>query len=91
MDDAVVRTVRNARKIGEEQFNLFIKERFIDRSKPLTYPLRKNNVFIEHSEQEDRLERQGESGSFEGRLFSVFEAVHSLSNPGWKLRRFLQI
>ena len=44
MDDAVVRTVRNARKIGEEQFNLFIKERFIDRSKPVTYPLKKNNL-----------------------------------------------
>ena len=39
MDDAVVRTVCNARKIGEEQFNLFIKERFIDRSKPVSlYP-----------------------------------------------------
>ena len=43
MDDAVVRTVRDARKIGEEQFNLFIKERFIDRSKPVTSPLKKNN------------------------------------------------
>ena len=44
MYDAVVRTVRNARKIGEEQFNLFIKERFIDRSKPVTYPLKKINL-----------------------------------------------
>ena len=44
MDDAVVRTVRNARKIREEQFNLFIKERFVDRSKPVTYPLKKNNL-----------------------------------------------
>ena len=44
MDDAVVRTVCNARKIGEEQFNLFIKERFVDRSKPVTYPLKKNNL-----------------------------------------------
>ena len=44
MDDAVVRTVRDARKIGEEQFNLFIKERFIDRSKPVTCPLQKNNL-----------------------------------------------
>ena len=44
MDDAVVRTVCNARKIGEEQFNLFIKERFIDRGKPVTYQLKKNNL-----------------------------------------------
>ena len=41
MDGTVVRTVRNARKIREEQFNLFIKERFSDRSKPVTsYPLK---------------------------------------------------
>ena len=44
MDEAVIRTVRNARKIGEEQFDTFIKERFIDRSKSITHPLRKNNL-----------------------------------------------
>ena len=44
MDDAVVRTVRYVRKIGEEQFNLFFKERFIDRSKPVTHPLKENNL-----------------------------------------------
>ncbi|KAK3735626.1 hypothetical protein QZH41_007395 [Actinostola sp. cb2023] len=44
MDAAVVSTVQNVRKIGEEQFQTFIKERFIDRSKPITYPLKKNNL-----------------------------------------------
>ena len=29
MDDAVVQTVVNAKAIGEEQFNLFIKERIL--------------------------------------------------------------
>ena len=43
-NDAVIRTVRDARKIGEEQFNLFIKDRLIDRSKPVTCPLKKNNL-----------------------------------------------
>ena len=42
MDDSVVATVKNARNIGEEQFCLFGKERFIDRSKP--EPLKKNNL-----------------------------------------------
>jgi len=46
MDDTVVRAIRNAGKIGEEQFNLFFKERFIDRSKPVTHPLKKNNLTI---------------------------------------------
>ena len=44
MDDSVVATAKNARKIGEEQFCLFAKERFIDRSKPVTDPLKKNNL-----------------------------------------------
>jgi len=46
MDDTVVRAIRNAGKIGEEQFNLFFKKRFIDRSKPVTHPLKKNNLTI---------------------------------------------
>ena len=44
MDDNVVATVKNAHKIGEEQFCLFVKERFIDRSKPVTDPLKKNSL-----------------------------------------------
>ena len=44
MDDSVVATVKNAHKIGEEQFCLFVKETFIDRSKPVTDPLKKNNL-----------------------------------------------
>ena len=46
MDDTVVRAIRNAGKIGEEQFNLFFKKQFIDRSKPVTHPLKKNNLTI---------------------------------------------
>ena len=44
MDDSVVATVKNAHKIGEEQFCLVVKERFIDRSKPVTEPLKQNNL-----------------------------------------------
>lgn len=44
MDNSVVTTVKNAHKIGEKQFCLFVKERFIDRSKPVTDPLKKNNL-----------------------------------------------
>ena len=36
MDDSVVGTVCNARKIGNEQFNLFLYEKFID-SKQANY------------------------------------------------------
>ena len=44
MDDAVLKTVSNARKIGGEQFNLFVNEQFVDRSKSVMHPLKKNNL-----------------------------------------------
>ena len=42
--DSVVATVKNADEICEEQFCIFVKERFIDHSKPVTDPLKKNNL-----------------------------------------------
>ena len=44
MDDAVMKTVCNVTKIGEEQFTLFFSERFVERSKPVTQPLKKDNL-----------------------------------------------
>ena len=41
MDSTVVNTVRNARKICEEQFNTFIKESLVERNKPITEPIKK--------------------------------------------------
>ena len=44
MDDTVMKTVCNVTKIGEEQFTLFFSERFVERSKPVTQPLKKDNL-----------------------------------------------
>ena len=44
MDDTVVKTVRNVTKIGEKQSNSFANERLVERSKPVTQPLKKNNL-----------------------------------------------
>lgn len=53
MDSSVVNTVRNARKIGEEQFKTFMKERIVERNKPITEPIKKNNLptFNVHSKK----------------------------------------
>ena len=53
MDSTVVNTVRNARKIGEEQFNTFMKERLVERNKPITEPIKKNDLptFNVHSKK----------------------------------------
>ncbi|XP_065060733.1 uncharacterized protein LOC135687992 [Rhopilema esculentum] len=37
----VIETVRNAKRIGEEHFNLFLKERFVEKSKPVSHPIKK--------------------------------------------------
>ena len=44
MDAAVVNSVQKVSKIEEQQFKNFVKERFIDRSKLITDPLKKNNL-----------------------------------------------
>lgn len=43
MDDAVVGTIRNARKRGEEQFQAFVQERFVKRTRPVSDPVKKNS------------------------------------------------
>ncbi len=44
MSNDVVNTVRNVKKIGNEQFQTFVKEQFIDRSTLITEPLKKNKL-----------------------------------------------
>ena len=46
MDDSVVATVKNALKIGEEQFCLFVKERFIDFSTPTKKAVSKDQAKV---------------------------------------------
>ena len=44
MDDTVVKTVHNLTKIGKEQFNSFVNEWFIKRSKPVIQLLKTNDL-----------------------------------------------
>ena len=44
MNDTVVKAVGNEKKTGEKQSNSFANERFVERSKPVTQPLKKNNL-----------------------------------------------
>ena len=44
MNEEVVRTVRTARQLGEQQFKAFLKERLEDKTKLLTAPLKTNNL-----------------------------------------------
>ena len=43
-DETIVNTVMNVVSIGEAQFNTFVQERFINRSKPVTHTIKKNKL-----------------------------------------------
>ena len=78
MDNTVVKTVRSVTKIDEKQSNSFANERFVERSKPVTQPFKKNNLPTFTSTKKETM--KDESGSFEGWLCLIFTALHSLSN-----------
>ena len=44
MDSEVV--VENAYTVGQEQYELFVKERFVDQTKSIKDPLKKNKVQV---------------------------------------------
>ena len=44
MDGCVVDSVKNVVNLGEDQYRSFIKERFVERSKAVTEPLKRNNL-----------------------------------------------
>ena len=43
-DPAVIDTVRQIEKLGEEQYDAFVKERLISQTKPISDPIKKNNL-----------------------------------------------
>ena len=44
MDSNIHRTVENVFKLGKQQYEQFIKEKFVDRTKPITDPIKKNKL-----------------------------------------------
>ena len=43
-DAAVIDTVRQIEKLGEEQYDAYVKERLVSQTKPITDPIKKNNL-----------------------------------------------
>ena len=81
MDHSIVATVKNAHRIGEEQFCLFVKERFPGRSKPVTDPLKKNNLPTLVLQLRWLYRKTMKCQTIERGLFLIWRAVHCLSNP----------
>ena len=45
-DPAVLKTVRIAKRIGQEQFNAFTKERLVDKTKPIEETIHRNKLSL---------------------------------------------
>lgn len=61
VDETVVNTVQNVVKIGEVQFNTFVKKRFINRSKPVTDTIEKNKLSTFNTSSKKVMTREKET------------------------------
>ena len=43
-DPAVINTVRQIEKLGQEQYHTYVSERLVNQTKPITDPIRRNNL-----------------------------------------------
>ena len=43
-NSAVIDTVRQIEKLGEEQYDAYVKERLVSQTKPISDPIKKNNL-----------------------------------------------
>lgn len=91
MNDDVVSAVQKVRKVGEEQFNTFIKDRLIDRSKPVTEPLKKNNLPTFSTQGKKVISRDKAKVSVLKEDCFIFKALHSVLESGWQFGRLLQV
>ena len=89
----VIETVRNAKRIGEEHFNLFLKERFVEKSKS-SYQPHQEDVPINLKYAREKKKVPTNKAKLHGlhqdcSLFSLL--FYSMPILRRKSRRFLQI
>ena len=77
VDSVVLKTVRNAERIGQEQFNAFTKECLVDRTKSIEETIHRNKLalFSTTAPKPSREKQQ---------LSSLLIVVHQSSNQRWK-------
>ena len=54
MDDTVVKAVREVLSIGKDQYKAFVKERFQERTKPITEAIKKNKLPLFKQQQQQQ-------------------------------------
>ena len=83
MDSNIHRTVENVFKLGKQQYEQFIKEKFVDRTKPITDPIKKNKLKLFPTKKQSS-ETEVCGGNHEGRLHIVFQIIYCMPKQGRK-------
>ena len=80
MDGAVVDMVKNIVQVQKSQYDTFIQERLIDRSKLITDPIKtEQSAFAQHIEQKMPILGKGSSISVEERYCTLFShSIHCM-------------
>ena len=45
-DPAVIDTLRQIKSLGQEQYDTYVNERFVNQTKPITDPIKRNNLLL---------------------------------------------
>ena len=75
IDSEVHTFVENAYCVGQEQYELFVKERFVEQTKSIKDPIKKKKITgVNHKSTEAKVP----GCNNEGRLFLLFQIIHCM-------------
>lgn len=72
MDDTVVKAVREVVSIGQDQYKAFDKERFQERTKPITEEVKKNKLPLFKQQPQKNPSKDKQKGAVLKNDFAVF-------------------
>ena len=88
MDEEVAKSIRNAHNIGQEQYTLFVQERFHNQKKNISDPIKKNKLLLYNSTYYmlyTRLAMYGVKHYYPHQIF----LIHHFGDGGWSMETSL--
>ena len=82
-DPAVIDTLRQIKSLGQEQYDTYVNERLVNQTKPITDPIKRNNLpLFSRPPVREKSRAQLQRSSLKN-YFSVLQVVHSVANTEW--------
>ena len=85
-DPAVIDTLCQIKSLGQEQYDTYVHERLVNQTKPITDPIKRNNLPLFSRppvREKSRAQLQRSSLKNDCSLFTVLQVVHSVANTEW--------